>query len=216
MANEIYSVVGDFTVAGVLSTQLQEEVIEEVLITTAITYILIEDDVVNIVFPSALSAPEKVALDAVVADHTPGLVTMTTSEMLPGYSLISHKEVNGAGSEFTTSMVPVTLNGMSYTFTPESVESVYRLFFNGILTNTVGNKIITICFYLDGILLESTEKGVSIPKASVPVDSTIEKWEIGLDPDVSHTIELRWETTGGTAEAVGVNRVFEISQYLAV
>jgi fibronectin-binding autotransporter adhesin len=66
-----YSISGDFTPSGVDPSQLQEEIEAEVLITVTISYIYTNDDDLYTVFPSALSAPEKTALDTVISNHIP-------------------------------------------------------------------------------------------------------------------------------------------------
>ncbi len=65
---ETYSIAGDFS-SGFNLSQLAQEILEDVTITTALTRIDRRADVVDIVFATALSGGEQTALNAVVAAH---------------------------------------------------------------------------------------------------------------------------------------------------
>lgn len=73
----VYSIVGDFS-AGIEPSQLQDAIVASA-IATAITRIDTIADVVNIIFPSALSGGDQTLLDGLVAAHVP--VIIDTSEV---------------------------------------------------------------------------------------------------------------------------------------
>ncbi len=166
----IYSLSGDFT-DGIAITQFKSEIKANITITTVISRVNVDGDVVLVGFVSSLSGPEKSALDAVVASHIPS--DETSGEEISNGAGVLYGDDSGnlfwnptGGSAINlltanlptqtveeTSSITLTntsyqnLDGMSITAT---ADGDYLFLFNtSIETST--NSVVALCrFYING------------------------------------------------------------------
>lgn len=78
---ETYSIINDFANVSPNISQLQEEIINNINITTSIEYINLTGDVMDIFFVTNISAPEKIILDLLVASHVPIFTPSTRNSL---------------------------------------------------------------------------------------------------------------------------------------
>lgn len=93
MSIENYSVSGDFS-SGVDIGQLQDEILAETGITTNLISVNRDDDDINIEFSSAISAPEKILLDAIIAAHIPGVAVKILNDVSSNLEAIVDPTIN--------------------------------------------------------------------------------------------------------------------------
>lgn len=90
---EIYSKSADFG-GQIAAGQFDTEIRNEPAITTTLNYVDVTGDVVSVVFQSAISGPEKTALDALVVAHVPADINITLNTV--GYVDITSTLADGA------------------------------------------------------------------------------------------------------------------------
>jgi len=78
---ETYSIINDFSNISPNISQLQEEIINNINITTSVEYINLTGDVMDIFFATNISAPEKIILDLLVASHVPVFIPSTRNSL---------------------------------------------------------------------------------------------------------------------------------------
>jgi len=78
---ETYSIINDFSNISPNISQLQEEIINNINITTNVEYINLTGDVMDIFFATNISAPEKIILDLLVASHVPIFTPSTRNSL---------------------------------------------------------------------------------------------------------------------------------------
>ena len=153
---ETYSIINDFANVSPNISQLQEEIINNINITTSIEYINLTGDVMDIFFVTNISAPEKIILDLLVASHVPIFTPSTrnslnivprkndfnkssykrlSSNVFPGTSYASAKCVSYMSSSSSYSIQIFDKNNhqilleKTFTNTEESIQDL------GVLTN---------------------------------------------------------------------------------
>lgn len=154
---ESYSIINDFGNVSPNISQLQEEIANNVNITTNIEYINLTGDEVDIFFTSNISVPEKTELDSLVAAHVPIFTPSTRNSLnvvprrnnfnksnfrrlatnvFPGTTYASAKCVSYMSNSLTDYTIRIldknnhqVLGEATFTNTSESIQDI------GVLTN---------------------------------------------------------------------------------
>lgn len=154
---ETYSIINDFSNISPNISQLQEEIINNINITTNVEYINLTGDVMDIFFATNISAPEKIFLDLLVASHVPIFTPSTRNSLnivprknnfnktnfkrlatnvFPGTSYASAKCVSYMNNISTSYSIRIldknnheVLGEATFTNTTESIQDI------GVLTN---------------------------------------------------------------------------------
>jgi hypothetical protein len=83
----IFSISNDIILGGVNTTQLLQDIIDDVTIVTAVDLIKTKGDVLTIVFNTPLTAPEVTALDGDISNPAGGLIGNHDPTTLPSFDL---------------------------------------------------------------------------------------------------------------------------------